>query len=62
MKKTYFSPNTLVQQIELQGMIARSPNSTMQFNGDGTGSGKLQNENAEGDAMSRGAGLWDDEE
>lgn len=60
MKKTYISPDTQLHQVELQRMIAASQTS-FTFNGDGTGSGTLNNDDATGDAMSRQGDLWDEE-
>ena len=57
MKKQYMMPTVSVQRVELQQMIATSPAMTFTENG---GKGKLQDDEAEGDALSRRGNLWDD--
>lgn len=58
MKKNYIQPNTEIININMPTLMAASIN----FNdNDGTGSGNLNDDYADGDALSKWAGsdLWD---
>lgn len=60
MKKTYMTPELTEFDIEIQQLMAGSDNFT--FSSDGqTGEGSLNNSEAEGDALSRRGGFWDED-
>lgn len=60
MKKIYMQPELIEFNIAVQPLMAGSD---ITFSEDGeTGTGKLNDVEAEGPGMSRGRGFWDDED
>ena len=57
MKKKYDSPRAEMFRVEASQMMNTSP---LEFDGRGGGGITPQDKDAEGDAMSRGGGGWDD--
>ena len=60
MKKTYMTPELTKFDIEIQQLMAGSDNSSFSEGGE-SGEGKLIDSEAEGDAMSRRGGFWDED-
>lgn len=58
MKKTYLTPALLAVKLSTTGMMANSP---FQFTDDGeSGSGGVNNVNADGAALVKSHSVWDD--
>lgn len=59
MKKIYESPEVLIVKLSTVNMMATSP---MNFSGDGEsgGGGLNDDDDASGDAMVKGGGVWDE--
>ena len=55
MKKKYTSPSTKTYQV-------KAPNLMIEFSNNGKGSVTPYNTDAQGAAMGRGGGVWDDDE
>lgn len=61
MKKTYIKPSVEIVNINTQQVIAASSNGIFFDDADDTtGWGNLNDDSAEGPAMSRGSNLWED--
>ena len=60
MKKTYMTPELTEFDIEIQQLMAGSDNFTFSTTGE-SGEGTLIDSEAEGDAMSRRGGFWDED-
>ena len=60
MKKTYMTPELTKFDIEIQQLMAGSDNFTFSTTGE-SGEGTLIDNEAEGDALSRRGGFWDED-
>lgn len=60
MKKTYMTPELTKFDIEIQQLMAGSDNFSFDESGE-TGTTTLNNSEADGDAMSRRGGFWDED-